>query len=102
VLTARLGDKSYGPSFYSLASPQTREQLDALIAKIDARIDAMNELAETRWHFDYQIMPGNNDRELRRMKNDMRKLGDMMVPVAGDLGISLTGDDVTDARETAV
>ncbi len=36
------------------------------------------------------------------MKNEMRKLGDEMVAVAADLGLSLSQGDVTDAEETRI
>ncbi|MEM7564950.1 MAG: imelysin family protein, partial [Pseudomonadota bacterium] len=84
VLKSEWGDKSYGSSLYASASDGTREQLDGLIRKINGQVAEMNVIAESKWHFDYQILPGNHDRQIRRMKNDMRKLGDMMVSVAGD------------------
>jgi hypothetical protein len=51
-------------------------------------------------HFDYQILDTNQAREIRHMKNDMRKLGDLMAVVATDLGIYLSVADVTDVDET--
>ena len=102
VLKAEFDDKRYGPSLYASASQETRDKLDALMARIDTRIENMNRLAESKWHFDYQIMSGNNDRDIRRMKNDMRKLGDLMVSVARDLGIDLSGEDGTDPNPTGV
>ena len=102
VLKGRQYGKSYGISMYAESSAETKSRLDALIAKIDKKLDTMNALAKSRWHFDYQILPGNNAREIRRMKNDMRKLGDVMVSVAKDMSISLTTDDVTDVEETRI
>ncbi|MEM7564772.1 MAG: imelysin family protein, partial [Pseudomonadota bacterium] len=102
VLKSEWGDKRYGDSLYSSASEGTRGQLDGLISKINGQVAEMNVIAESKWHFDYQILPGNHDRQIRRMKNDMRKLGDMMVSVAGDIGISLSTDDVTDSEETQI
>lgn len=102
VLKAQMNGRSYGPSLFQKASPETRAKIDTLIAQIDSKIKDMNELARTTWHFDYQILPNNNAREIRRMKNDMRKLGDQMVKVAADIGLSLTTDDVTDAEETKI
>jgi putative iron-regulated protein len=74
-------------------------KLDRLIEKIDARIARMNSLAAGKWHFDYQILPGNNDRDIRKLKNDLRRLGDSMVAVAGDIGLSLTAGEVSDSGE---
>ncbi len=102
LLKSSVAGKHYGPSLYQQSAPQTRHQIDLLIGKIDQRIEAMNYLAESKWHFDYQILPGNNDREIRKMKNDMRRLGDVMVTVAADIGLGLTRDDVTDPDETAL
>lgn len=100
VLKASYNGISYGKSLYAQASAETKNRIDVLITSIDAKIGHMNELSEKKWHFDYQILPGNNAREIRKMKNEMRKLGDMMVSVAKDMNISLTTSDVTDADET--
>lgn len=100
VLKANYNGKSYGDSFYAKANGATKEQVDTLISSINAKVAQMNSLAETKWHFDYQILAGNNARQIRKMKNEMRKLGDMMVSVADDMNISLTEEDVTDAEET--
>ena len=102
VLKAEFDGKAYGESLYQRVSGDTRKKLDRLIEKIDARIARMNSLAADKWHFDYQILPGNNDREIRHLKNDLRRLGDSMVAVAGDVGISLTAGDVTDPGETRI
>ncbi len=100
VLKAQYKGKNYGASLYANASAKTRKEVDMLMTAIDSKIASMNELAQTKWHFDYQILPGNNASEIRKMKNDMRKLGNTMVLVAKDMGLSLTTDDVTDAEET--
>jgi putative iron-regulated protein len=100
VLKGSVDGQSFGQSFYQSASSDTQLKLSGLIKKVDARINQMNDLAENKWHFDYQILPGNNDMNIRRMKNDMRKLGDMMVVVASDIGVDLSTDDVTDPEET--
>jgi putative iron-regulated protein len=102
VLKAEFDGKTYGDSLYRRVSEETRAKLDGLIRGIDARIARMNSLAADRWHFDYQILPGNNDREIRHLKNDLRRLGDTMVTVAGDIGLSLTTGDVTDPGETRI
>ena len=102
ILKANLAGKSYGTSMYTLASKNTQSQIDQLISTISSRIDTMNVLAARKWHFDYQIMAGNNIRDLRNMKNEMRKLGDNMISVAKDIGLSLTTADVTDSEETQI
>ncbi|MDP6189281.1 MAG: imelysin family protein, partial [Gammaproteobacteria bacterium] len=100
VLKGELGGADMGVSMYDSASADTRSQLDSLISAIDTRVATVNELAETSMHFDYQIVDAKQAGEIRRMKNDMRKLGDAMTAVAADLSISLTVEDVTDAEET--
>ena len=102
VLKSEFDGKSYGSSLYASAAHDTRIQLDSLIQKINTRVANMNILAAGKWHFDYQIRPGHNDREIREMKDDMRRLGDMMINVAGDIGLGLTTADVTDSEETPI
>lgn len=100
VLKGEMGGKSYGPALYSRVSGVTQGKIDELVASIDAKVERVNSLAENQWHFDYQILPQNNAREIRHMKNEMRRLGDLMVSVADDMKLSLTTDDVTDPEET--
>lgn len=102
VLKGRYNDKEYGTSFYHLSSKETQAKLNRLILEIDKKIADMNKLAETKWHFDYQILSGNNATDIKKMKNTMRRLGDAMVDIARDIELSLTEDDVTDAEETKV
>ncbi len=102
VLKGELNGEKLGASLYDSASAETQAKLDTLIAAIDTRVNTMNELADSKMHFDYQIVDATQANEIRRMKNDMRKLGDAMVAVAADLSISLTEDDVTDAEETQI
>ena len=102
VLKGQYNGKNYGISFYSIASKDTQTKLDELIAAIDKKVANMNTLADTKWHFDYQILSGNNAKDIKKMKNTMRRLGDAMVDVAKDIELSLTEDDVTDAEETKV
>lgn len=100
VLKANYKGKSYGDSLYAKSSADTRAAIDALTASIEPKVKNVDELARTKWHFDHQILPGNNAKEIRKMKNEMRKLGDTMILVAADMGVSLTADDVTDPEET--
>jgi putative iron-regulated protein len=100
ALKGELDGASKGVSMYDGVSAETGVQLDTLISSIENRVANVNELAETTMHFDYQIVDAKQAGEIRRMKNDMRKLGDAMTAVAADLKISLTINDVTDAEET--
>lgn len=90
-------------SMYALSSAETRAEIDTLIASIDAKVATVNDTAENTMHFDYQIMPGADNRQLiQNMKNEMRSLGDKMVGVAESFGIDLSEEDVTDPDETEV
>lgn len=94
--------RSKGTSFYSLLNTSTKADVDTLIATIDTGVAAINEAAATE-HFDYQIRSGSVNRQnIVNTKNIMRDMGDKMVDVAADFGISLTEDDVTDLNETKV
>jgi len=74
-----------------------------LMISIEEKIAIIDETAKTKAHFDYQIRPDSvHARNIVKLKNEMRKLGDMMVVVAIANGISLTTDDVTDAEETKI
>jgi len=89
-----------GVSFYSLLSDDTKESVDALITDIDAKVTAMNNAVSSE-HFDYQIKDGSDNKaNLTNAKNKMRNLGDTMVDVAREFGISLTASDITDDEET--
>ena len=91
------------PSMYSLSSSETRGAIDALIASINAKVATVDATAKSSAHFDYQIMPGADNRQLiKDMKNEMRDLGDEMVDVAAAFGFSLSKSDVTDEEETVV
>ena len=74
------------------------------MGKIEQRLEKMDTLAKTSMHFDYQIMPEHKEesKNIVSMKNDMRKLGDQMVPVASAFDIKLSEEDVTDAEETQI
>lgn len=102
LLKGQYNGKSYGTNFYSKSSKATQKKLDTLIEKINKQVANMNHLATTKWHFDYQILPGNNAKELKSMKNNMRRLGDVMIDVGKDMDFSLTTNDVTDAGETKI
>ncbi len=91
---------SQGTSFYSLLSAEQKAELDTKINAINAQVAAINAAASTE-HFDYQIKPGSaNKQNIIDAKNALRDLGDEMVDVAAEFGISLDGNDVTDPDET--
>lgn len=102
LLKGQYNSKSYGTNFYSQSSKATQNKLDRLIETINKQVANMNQLAATKWHFDYQILPGNNAKELKSMKNNMRRLGDVMIDVGKDMDFSLSSSDVTDATETNI
>lgn len=87
-------------SVYSLLGADEKADLDALFTSIDTKVAAINAAVSTE-HFDYQIKEGSSYRQnIVDAKNSMRDLGDEMVDVAADFGISLTEGDVTDPDET--
>ena len=94
--------KAMGKSMYSMLDADTKTKVDALITSIDTGVAKIDAKAKTV-HFDYQIKDKNSGDGLniKRTKNDMRDLGDKMIPVAKALGITLAADDVTDPDETS-
>lgn len=102
VLKGEYKGASKGTGFYSLLSDDTKEAIDTLLTDIDSRVTAMN-LAVSSEHFDYQIKDGSSNKSnLTNAKNKLRNLGDTMVDVAREFGISLTSSDVTDPDETDI
>lgn len=101
VLMGEFHGKKVGPAPYDALSDAQRLDVDALIIDIEKRIAAIDELAKTKMHFDYQIHPENEDsvNNIVALKNDLRKLGDKMVDVASAFKVSLNTDDVTDPEE---
>ncbi len=78
-----------------------KEELMALIASADAKVNQMNALAETSRHFDYQIRPNDPQvKQIKKLKNELRAIGDQMIGVAKANGINLGVGDVTDSEET--
>lgn len=104
VLKGESNGKKVGPSLWDTLSSKEQANIDKLITDIRSRINKMNTLATSSMHFDYQIMPQNEEasRNIVSMKNQMRRLGDQMIVVAKSVGITLTEEDVTDAEETKV
>lgn len=78
-----------------------KSNIMSLIASAEAKINIINTLAQTSRHFDYQIRPNDPQaKQIKRLKNELRKLGDQMINVAKANGINLTSSDVTDSEET--
>ncbi len=101
ALTSTYNGKSYGPSLLDAVSAEEKANILALMKSIEEKIASVNEIANTKEHFDYQIQPDNPQAKvIVKLKNEMRKLGDAMVTVATANGISLSTDDVTDPEET--
>ena len=95
--------KKVGPAFIDKVTPEEKAQILKLVNSIDKRVAKIDNIAKTQAHFDYQIQPNSGfETNIVAMKNEMRKLGDLMVVVAKANGISLSEDDVTDAEETQV
>ncbi|SMN11766.1 Iron-regulated protein A precursor [uncultured Candidatus Thioglobus sp.] len=78
-----------------------KSKLMALIASADAKVAQMNALAQISRHFDYQIRPNDPQaQQIKKLKNELRSIGDQMVYVAKANGVSLGISDVTDGEET--
>ncbi len=102
ILIGQYGDIR-GASLMDKVDPKTKKVIENLMSSIEAKIAKIDETAKTKEHFDYQIRPENPMAgEIKKLKNEMRKLGDMMVLVAKANGIRLSTDDVTDAEETKI
>ena len=91
----------HGKSFLDKVDTKTKDKITSLMHEIEEKIESINTVATTKAHFDYQIRPDNpQGKVIVKLKNKMRKLGDMMLVVAKQNGINLTSDDVTDPNET--
>ncbi|MDD2905505.1 MAG: imelysin family protein [Sulfurimonas sp.] len=103
ILKGQYLGASQGTSFYSLASAAHKAEIDALLNALDTKVAAINAAATTgATHFDTQIKVGNEHKQnIIDTYRQMRDVGDAMVAIAGDYGISLTTDDVTDSEESA-
>lgn len=93
--------KKVGDAFIDKVSAEDKAKIMALVKTIDAQVAKVDKTAKTKAHFDYQIQPESAyAKGIVSMKNNMRKLGDMMIVVAKANGVSITEDDVTDGEET--
>lgn len=101
ILTSTYDGKKYGPSLLDKVDVASKAKIEKLMTSIEEKIALIDTTAKTKEHFDYQIRPTSPmSKVIVKLKNEMRKLGDMMVPVAVSNGINLTTEDVTDADET--
>jgi putative iron-regulated protein len=102
VLTGRYKDIK-GKSFLDKVDAKTKKKIITLMDSIEEKIESINKVATTKAHFDYQIQPNNPQAKvIVKLKNQMRKLGDMIVIIAKQNGINLNEDDVTNSNETEI
>jgi len=92
-----------GSSFLDRVDSKTRKKIEKLMHSIEEKIASIDRVATTTAHFDYQIRPDNpQNRVIVKLKNKMRRLGDMMPIVAKFNGVDLRSDSATDANETEI
>ncbi|AIL32903.1 imelysin family protein [Basilea psittacipulmonis] len=93
--------KKYGASLESVLPTADAQAIDKMIESAQKRIAKIDKLAKTTMHFDYQIHPENRAerQNIVSLKNELRRIGDQMVVVAKNYGVSLTTQDVTDSEE---
>ena len=101
ILMGTYNGIDYGQAPIDAMNGDAKEEILALMAKIETKIESINAIATTSRHFDYQIRPNDpQSKVIVKLKNELRKLGDKMVNVAVANGINLSIEDVTDADET--
>lgn len=101
ILMGTYNDVDYGVAPIDAMNAADKEEILKLMAKIETKIESIDTIAKTSRHFDYQIRPNDSQAKvIVKLKNELRKLGDKMVTVAGANGINLSIDEVTDADET--
>ena len=92
-----------GKSFLDKVDKKTKDKIINLMNSIEEKIDSIDSVATTKAHFDYQIQPNNPQAKvIVKLKNQMRKLGDIMIIVAEQNGIDLSSDDVNNPEETQI
>jgi len=95
------GFKSVLALFLSNLSPAEQQAIVSLETSIEANVKSINDTATTTHHFDYQIVEANGKLQpIINARNEMRDLGDEMIKVAAEYGVSLSDGDVTDPDET--
>jgi putative iron-regulated protein len=100
ILNGTYKGAHFGPGIMANVSASQITITLALTTSIDSKISSIDTKAKTVEHFDYQILEGHNATEITALKNEMRALGDEMVNVAKELGITLSTSSVTDSGET--
>jgi putative iron-regulated protein len=102
VLTGTYKGK-HGKSFLDNVDNKTKEKIEKLMQTIEDKIESINSVATTKAHFDYQIRPNNPQvKVIMKLKNKMRKLGDMMRVIAEQNSIDLSSNSVTNVHETEI
>jgi len=88
-----------GSSFLDKVDSKTKEKIEKLMHSIEEKIATIDRVATTTAHFDYQIRPDNpQSRVIVKLKNKMRRLGDMMAVVAKFNGVDLRSNSATDTQ----
>ena len=84
-------------------SSEQKTEITSLETSIDAKVKSIDDTAKSDYHFDYQIVAVNGKlQNIVDTKNEMRDLGDEMITIAAEYGISLSEGDVTDPDETDI
>jgi len=103
ILLGTYNGVDYGKAPIDALNADAKEEILSLMKKIETKIASINAIAETSRHFDRQILSDDSQsRVIVKLKNELRKLGDMMVAVSKANGINLSIEDVTDADETKI
>ncbi|MDQ7066834.1 MAG: imelysin family protein [Sulfurimonas sp.] len=90
VIMATYKGAYYGTSPLDAMSIDAKAKLRHLMLKIENKIASIDTIAKTSRHFDYQIRPNDpQSRVILKLKNELRKLGDMMVIIAKQNGIRI-------------
>ena len=93
--------KNFGASAFKNLDKESQSNIITLMGSIEVKIAKIDAIAQVSRHFDKQIYPNDPQaKEIVKLKNELRKLGDVMVGVARQNGVSLSVDDVTDPEET--
>jgi len=98
-----IGFKNVLNLFKANLSATEQTEINTQMTAIEAKIKKVNDVATSDYHFDYQIVEANGHlQNIVNMKNEMRDLGDEVVKVAAEYGVSLSTTDVTDGDETSI
>ena len=101
VLMSSYNGKNFGASAFKNLDKESQSNIITLMGSIEVKIAKIDAIAQVSRHFDKQIYPNDPQaKEIVKLKNELRKLGDVMVGVARQNGVSLSVDDVTDPEET--